>query len=118
MSRGQCGGSPTVCNLSFLDLTTTLLLLVVVIIIIIIIIHLALQPWVSVGLIDNQSPLFSIPHLLLLLLLLLLLPRPPQLLLLLLLLLLLQTPWPLVRRRTIPTERPPLLAIFSGNFCG
>jgi hypothetical protein len=29
-----------------------------------------------------------------------------------------QTPWPLVRKRTIPTERPPLLGEVSANFCG
>jgi hypothetical protein len=29
-----------------------------------------------------------------------------------------QTPWPLVRKRTIPTERPLLLTKFSANFCG
>jgi hypothetical protein len=29
-----------------------------------------------------------------------------------------QTPWPLVRKRTIPTERPPLVGEVSVNFCG
>jgi hypothetical protein len=29
-----------------------------------------------------------------------------------------QTPWPLVRERTIPTDRPPLVDEFSVNFCG
>jgi hypothetical protein len=30
-----------------------------------------------------------------------------------------QTPWPLVRKRTMPTERPPLVdEIFSTNFYG
>jgi hypothetical protein len=28
------------------------------------------------------------------------------------------TPWPLVRKRTIPTERPPLVGEVSANFCG
>jgi hypothetical protein len=27
------------------------------------------------------------------------------------------TPWPLVRKRTIPTERPPLVGEVSANFC-
>jgi hypothetical protein len=27
------------------------------------------------------------------------------------------TPWPLVRKRTIPTERPPLVGEFNANFC-
>jgi hypothetical protein len=29
-----------------------------------------------------------------------------------------QTPWPSVRKRTIPTERPPLVDEVSANFCG
>jgi hypothetical protein len=29
-----------------------------------------------------------------------------------------KTPWPLVRKRTIPTERPPLVGEVSANFCG
>jgi hypothetical protein len=29
-----------------------------------------------------------------------------------------QTPWLLVRKRTIPTERPPLVGEVSANFCG
>jgi hypothetical protein len=29
-----------------------------------------------------------------------------------------KTPWPLVRNRTIPTERPPLVGEVSANFCG
>jgi hypothetical protein len=28
------------------------------------------------------------------------------------------TPWPLGRKRTIPTERPPLVGEVSVNFCG
>jgi hypothetical protein len=28
------------------------------------------------------------------------------------------TPWPLVRKRIIPTERPPLVGEVSDNFCG
>jgi hypothetical protein len=28
------------------------------------------------------------------------------------------TPWLLVRKRTIPTERPPLVGEVSANFCG
>jgi hypothetical protein len=28
-----------------------------------------------------------------------------------------QTPWPLVRKRTIPTERPHLSTKFNFNFC-
>jgi hypothetical protein len=28
------------------------------------------------------------------------------------------TPWPLVRKRTIPTERRPLVGEVSSNFCG
>jgi hypothetical protein len=28
------------------------------------------------------------------------------------------TPWILVRKRTIPTERPPLVGEVSANFCG
>jgi hypothetical protein len=28
------------------------------------------------------------------------------------------TPWPLVRKRTIWTERPPLVGEVSANFCG
>jgi hypothetical protein len=28
------------------------------------------------------------------------------------------TPWPLVRKRTIPTERPPLVGEVSANFSG
>jgi hypothetical protein len=28
------------------------------------------------------------------------------------------TPWLLVRKRTIPTERPPLVSEVSANFCG
>jgi hypothetical protein len=28
-----------------------------------------------------------------------------------------KTPWLLVRKRTIPTERPPLVGEVSGNFC-
>jgi hypothetical protein len=27
-------------------------------------------------------------------------------------------PWPLVRKQTIPTERPPLVGEVSANFCG
>jgi hypothetical protein len=30
----------------------------------------------------------------------------------------LKTPWPLVRKRTIPPERPPLVGEVSANFCG
>jgi hypothetical protein len=30
----------------------------------------------------------------------------------------LRTLWPLVRKRTIPTERPPLVGEVSANFCG
>jgi hypothetical protein len=29
-----------------------------------------------------------------------------------------QTPWPVVRKRTIPTKRPPLVGEVSANFCG
>jgi hypothetical protein len=29
-----------------------------------------------------------------------------------------QTPWPVVRKRTIPTERSPLAGEVSANFCG
>jgi len=29
-----------------------------------------------------------------------------------------KTPWPLVRERTIPTERPPPVGEVSANFCG
>jgi hypothetical protein len=29
-----------------------------------------------------------------------------------------KTPWPLVRKRTIPTERPPLFGEVSANVCG
>jgi hypothetical protein len=29
-----------------------------------------------------------------------------------------KTLWPLVRKRTIPTERPPLVGEVSANFCG
>jgi hypothetical protein len=29
-----------------------------------------------------------------------------------------QTPWPVVRKRTIPTERPLLVGEVSANFCG
>jgi hypothetical protein len=29
-----------------------------------------------------------------------------------------KTPWPLVRKRTIPTGRPPLVGEFSVHFCG
>jgi hypothetical protein len=29
-----------------------------------------------------------------------------------------KTPWPLVHKRTIPTERPPLVGEVSANFCG
>jgi hypothetical protein len=29
-----------------------------------------------------------------------------------------KTPWPLVRKRTIPTERTPLVGEVSANFCG
>jgi hypothetical protein len=28
-----------------------------------------------------------------------------------------RTPWPVVRKRTIPTERPPLVDEVSANFC-
>jgi hypothetical protein len=28
------------------------------------------------------------------------------------------TPWPVVRKRTIPTERPPLVSEVSANFSG
>jgi hypothetical protein len=28
------------------------------------------------------------------------------------------TPWPLVRKRTIPTERPLLVGEVGANFCG
>jgi hypothetical protein len=28
------------------------------------------------------------------------------------------TPWLVVRKRTIPTERPPLVSEASANFCG
>jgi hypothetical protein len=30
----------------------------------------------------------------------------------------LQTPWPLFRKRTVPTERPPLVFEVSANFLG
>jgi hypothetical protein len=30
----------------------------------------------------------------------------------------LKTPWLVVRKRTIPTERPPLVSEVSANFCG
>jgi hypothetical protein len=30
----------------------------------------------------------------------------------------LKTPWPLVRKRTIPTERPRHVGEVSANFCG
>jgi hypothetical protein len=29
-----------------------------------------------------------------------------------------QTPWPLFRKRTVPTERPPLVGEVSANFSG
>jgi hypothetical protein len=29
-----------------------------------------------------------------------------------------ETPWPLVGKQTIPTERPPLVGEVSANFCG
>jgi hypothetical protein len=29
-----------------------------------------------------------------------------------------KTPWLVVRKRTIPTERPPLVSEASANFCG
>jgi hypothetical protein len=29
-----------------------------------------------------------------------------------------KNPWPLVRKRTIPTERPPHVGEVSANFCG
>jgi hypothetical protein len=29
-----------------------------------------------------------------------------------------QTPWPVVRKLTIPTERPPLVGEVSAKFCG
>jgi hypothetical protein len=29
-----------------------------------------------------------------------------------------QTPWPVVRKRTIPTEQPPLVGEVSAKFCG
>jgi hypothetical protein len=29
-----------------------------------------------------------------------------------------KTPWPLVRKRTILTDRPPLVGEVSANFCG
>jgi hypothetical protein len=29
-----------------------------------------------------------------------------------------KTPWPLVHKRTIPTEEPPLIGEVSANFCG
>jgi hypothetical protein len=29
-----------------------------------------------------------------------------------------QTPWPVVRKRTIPTERPPLVGEVNANFSG
>jgi hypothetical protein len=29
-----------------------------------------------------------------------------------------KTPWPLFRKRTIPTEGPPLVGEVSANFCG
>jgi hypothetical protein len=29
-----------------------------------------------------------------------------------------KTPWPLVRKRTIPTEGPPLVGEVGANFCG
>jgi hypothetical protein len=29
-----------------------------------------------------------------------------------------QTPWPVVRKSTTPTERPPLVGEVSANFCG
>jgi hypothetical protein len=29
-----------------------------------------------------------------------------------------KAPWPLIRKQTIPTERPPLVSEVSANFCG
>jgi hypothetical protein len=29
-----------------------------------------------------------------------------------------KTPWLVVRKRTVPTERPPLISVVSANFCG